>query len=259
MKPMLSEILFQKMEEVRRLQAEDPYADRDDTLPPPRDFRESISRTGGIHLIGEIKFSSPSAGVIREESDALPLGRAYEEAGASAISLITDKTFFHGDLEQLPILKRNLSFPVLRKDFILDEVQVRESRSYGADALLLITRILSRERLKDLIEMTKELGMTALVEVHSREELDKALVCGADTIGINNRDLDTFNVSLETTFALAPLIPDDCVVVCESGIRSGEDVRRLLETQVCAVLVGTSIMESENMVSKARELIQAGR
>jgi indole-3-glycerol phosphate synthase len=172
----------------------------------------------------------------------------------AAISLLTDSRFFGGDLNDLPRLKEAVSLPILRKDFILDEIQVRESFLYGADAILLIARILSREALKKLIAVSKAFGLTPLTEIHSRDDLEKAVDGGAEMIGINNRNLDTFEVSLQTTFDLAPLIPKGCIKVSESGISGQEEIGLLRSAGIQAVLVGTSIMKSEGMMAKLREL-----
>lgn len=256
---MLTQIIAEKQEEIKRLKDGVSRMPPRESSMPLRDFRSGISRPGGINLIGEIKFASPSAGEIREKAEASFLGQNYERAGASALSLITDREFFQGDLEQMPLLKGSVSLPILRKDFILDEIQVQESFESGADALLLIARILSAEGLKELLHRTRQLGMAALTEIHDRDDLEKALACGADIIGINNRNLDTFEVDIRTTLELAPLVPSGHILVSESGIRGPGDVRMLLGTGVRAVLVGTAIMESRDMVSEAGDLVEAGK
>ena len=182
----------------------------------------------------------------------------YQEAGAAAISLLTDKRFFSGDLNDLPRLKGAVSLPILRKDFIIDEIQIRESFSKGADAVLLIARILSKEQLKKLLHTCQELGLAALTEVHDRHDLEKAIDCGAGIIGINNRNLDTLEVDLRTTLELAPLVPDKPVIISESGIKNGEDLQSLRRAGIHAVLVGTCLMKSEDIGNKARELVEAG-
>jgi indole-3-glycerol phosphate synthase len=254
----LEAILAEKRKEVDRLKKRGLSTTRDNDIPPIRDFKAAISLLGRTGLIAEIKFASPSAGVIREKTDPLPIARIYEEAGAAAVSLLTDERFFGGELGQLPRLKRGISLPILRKDFIIDEVQVRESFLYGADAILLIARILSRQQLKELLIICRELGLTSLTEVHDRHDLEKAIDCGAEIIGVNNRNLDTFEVDLRTTLELAPLVPDKHIVVSESGIRNGEDIRLLNRDGVRAVLVGTSIMRSDDVAKKTRELVYAG-
>lgn len=259
MRPRLSEILAEKRKEVERLKKIRLSIDGSHDLPPIRDFKGAISVPNRIGLIAEIKFASPSAGIIREEVDPLRIGQIYEEAGATAISLLTDKRFFRGDLRQLPRLKETISLPILRKDFIVDEIQVRESFLYGADAILLIVRLLSKQQLKDLMNLCEELGMAALVEVHDRQDVEKAVECDAEIIGINNRNLETFEIDLRTTMKLVPLIPDKHIIVSESGIRDKSDIQLLTRSGVHAVLVGTSIMKSDNLLDKAKELVFAGK
>lgn len=255
----LRNILACKREEVRALRRKG-FAQVPGNRPLScRDFRGAITAPGAVNLIGEIKFASPSAGPIRDGQDPVPIGRLYEGAGVAAISLLTDKRFFGGDIRNLPRLKRAVTLPILRKDFILDEIQVRESLFYGADGVLLIARILSADRLKRLWEACREAGIGALTEVHDEQDLEKAVSCGADIIGINNRDLDTLTVDLETTRRLAPKVPPGHVLVSESGIRNKEDIRSLSHLGVRAVLVGTALMRSQNPGEKAKELAGKGR
>jgi indole-3-glycerol phosphate synthase len=255
---LLTTIIAEKKKEVRELKKRAETLPNHHGLSLPRDFKKAISQSERINLIAEIKFASPSAGVIRERIDSSEIGRLYEEAGAQAISLITDKRFFGGDLQQLPLLKENISLPILRKDFILDEVQLWESRRFGADAVLLIARILDQKQLASLIERCSQLGMAALVEVHDRPDLEKAKDCGAGIIGINNRDLDTFKVNLQTTQDLTLHIPNGIIRVSESGIKDKDDIRLLRKAGIQAVLVGTTLMKSENLLEKTKELVQAG-
>ena len=257
MHPRLKEILTHKRREVENLKKRGLPADGRKDFSPVRDFKKAISRPARIGLIAEIKFASPSAGVICERTDPCAIGRIYEENGVGAISLLTDSRFFGGDLNDLPRLKEAVSVPLLRKDFILDEIQIRESFLYGADAILLIARILSREALEKLIAVSKAFGLTALTEIHDRDDLEKAVDGGAEMIGINNRDLDTFEVSLQTTFDLAPLIPKGCIKVSESGVSGKEEIGLLRSVGIQAALVGTSIMKSEEMTAKLRELAHA--
>jgi len=254
----LKEILAEKRKEVEILKKSGVSTGRENDIPPTRDFKSAISIPNRIGLIAEIKFASPSAGVIREGTDPITIGQIYEEAGAAAISLLTDKTFFHGDLNYLPQLKRAVSLPILRKDFIIDEIQVRESLLWGADAVLLIVRILSRQQLTGLLDTCKELGLAALTEVHDRDEVQRAIECGADIIGINNRNLDTFEVDLQTTIELAPLVPGRSILVGESGIRDGADIRKLNGMGINSVLVGSALMKSDDVEKKTREMVEAG-
>lgn len=254
----LAQILAVKQSEVARLKKSLPL-NREIDLPPLRDFKAAISVPQKIGLIAEIKFASPSAGLIREKADPSAIGRVYEAAGTAAVSFLTDKRFFQGDLNHLPLLKKAVSLPILRKDFIIDEMQVRQSLLYGADAVLLIARILSQPQLAKFIAMCQELGLAPLTEVHDRDDLEKAVACGAEIIGINNRDLDSFEVDINTTFELAPLVPDNCIVVSESGIEKAGDILSLKEAGVHAVLVGSALMRSKDLAGKTAELVNAGK
>jgi indole-3-glycerol phosphate synthase len=257
---LLAEIIGEKKREVKLLRERWGSLYQEGKPPfPIRDFKGAISRPGQINLITEIKFASPSAGVIRKRKDPLRIGRIYEEAGAVAISLLTDRRFFGGDISHMPRLKSAVSLPILRKDFIIDEIQVRESLLYGADAVLLIARILSAQQLKELLAICEKFGLAPLTEVHDSRDLEKAVDCGAEIIGINNRDLDTFKVDLNTTIELANRVADNkYIIVSESGIENRKDIQLLKRSGVQAVLVGTSIMRSDDLARKTRELVDAG-
>ena len=259
MHDQLKEILAEKQREVSALKKKGEPVNEVNGMPPVRDFKGAVSAPGRINLIAEIKFASPSAGFIRKKTDPLTIGQIYENAGAAAISFLTDASFFGGDLTKLPLLKKAVPLPILRKDFIIDEIQVKESSVFGADAILLIARILEHGQLKDLLALCREYGMAALTEVHDRDDLDMAVDCGADIIGVNNRDLDTFDIDLNTTLGLAPFIPDTCVAVSESGINKAQDINLLKEYGIPAVLVGSSIMKSKDIETKTRELVYAGK
>lgn len=254
----MKEIVAYKQIEVEALRKRGVPAVRDNGLPPLRDFKAAISMPDRIGVIAEIKFASPSVGVIHEKMDPCTIGRIYESAGAVALSLLTDSRFFGGNLSDLPPLKKAVSLPILRKDFIFDEIQVRESYFYGADAVLLIARILSKNQLKELLVFCKELGLAPLTEIHDLDDLEKAYDCGAEVIGINNRNLDTFEVTLRTTLDLARLVPKGRLLVSESGICNKEDIQLLRKSGIRAVLVGTSLMKSEDMARKTRELVDCG-
>lgn len=258
MHAQLLKILAEKEREVDRLKKEGISTGSGTESLSRCDFKGAISIPGRISLIAEIKFASPSAGIISKNRDPIQIGRMYETAGAAAISLITDKRFFSGDIQMLPHLKRATSLPILRKDFIIDAIQIRESFLHGADAVLLIARILTPKRLSELLALSRELEMTCLTEVHDRVDLEKAIACGADIIGINNRDLDTFKVDISTTFDLAPLVPTGCVLIGESGISNARDVRLLKDRGLNAILVGTSLMKNRDLIKKTSELVQAG-
>jgi indole-3-glycerol phosphate synthase len=230
-------------------------------LGPTRGFKEAISsppvgkRRSGINLIAEIKKKSPSRGIICKDFDLLKIARIYEESGASAISILTDKKYFGGSLNFLLQVRGVTSIPLLRKDFIIDEYQIYESRVFGADALLLIAKILKEEELKRFLGIAHSLGIDCLVEIHSEEELNKVLKTETQIIGINNRDLETFTVNLETTLNLVKKIPQGKIVVSESGFEKREDVLRLEGKRINAFLVGEALMRSENREKKIKELL----
>lgn len=219
-----------------------------------QDFKEAISRPGRINLIAEIKKASPSAGLIRADFRPAEIASAYEAAEASAISVLTDEKFFQGSLAHLKEAKDAVSLPLLAKDFFLDEYQIYQARMFGADAFLVIARALSQEKIKVFLKIGQALGMAALVEVHDEEDLAKALASGAEIIGINNRDLATFKVNLEVTLRLAPLIPQDKIVVSESGIKSRADVETLAQAGVNAVLIGEALLQEKDICAAARRL-----
>jgi len=256
MNSLLAKILTEKRKEVDRLHNEGLLRRGVPDALPLRDFKGAISGRERIGLIAEIKFASPSAGQIRKRDDSLQIARIYERAGAGAISILTDKQFFSGNITNLPQVKRAISLPILRKDFILDEIQVEESRLWGADAVLLIARILSAQKLEKLLKVCRAQGLAALLEVHDRKELEMAIGCGAEIIGINNRNLDTFEVALETTLNLAPHVPPGWIVVSESGIRGRQDVGLLGRAGIHAILVGTALMKSERMEIKTQKLAE---
>ncbi len=254
----LKEIIAQKQKEVADLKR-DGIPEVNTEVPPLRDFKAAISKPGRINLISEIKFASPSAGRIKEECDPVEIGITYEKAGASAISFLTDRLFFQGDINNLPIVKNAVTLPMLRKDFIIDEIQVREAIAFGADAVLLIARILQADHLKDLLQQCKELGLSALTEVHDMSDLYMSLECGADIIGINNRDLDTFKVDLAVTDRLAGSVPESCVLVSESGIFNAADINHFKGKGINTVLVGSALMASGEPGKKVKELVEAGK
>jgi indole-3-glycerol phosphate synthase len=228
-------------------------------LAPPRDFAAALRpAAGGVALIAEVKRASPSRGVLAAGLDPATLARTYAAGGAAAISVLTDRKYFHGSLDDLGAVRAAVATPLLRKDFTLDEYQLWESRAAGADAVLLIVAILEPARLGDLLHAAKGLGLAALVEVHSAGELDRALQVGASILGINNRDLTTFETRLETTLALAPTVPPGPVVVGESGYEHAEEVRRAVAAGVHAVLVGEALVRAADVQAKLRELRLAG-
>jgi len=224
-----------------------------------RPFRDALRTPGEVSLIAELKKASPSKGLIRADFDVPTLARAYERGGARALSVLTEVDFFLGNYEYLKSARRATRLPVLAKDFTLTPYQVYEARLHGADAVLLIVAALSHDELREFLRLAAELGLAALVEVHNAEELDRALVCGADIIGINSRDLRTFEVDLAVTEELAPRVPADVLTVAESGIAAPRDVTRVAAAGLDAMLVGESLMRSENVEEATRRLVRAGR
>ena len=224
-------------------------------LPSTRDFRAALSTPNSIHLIAEVKKKSPSKGIIREDFDPVGIARIYVESGASAISVLTDREFFAGELAYLSAIREAVTLPLLRKDFTIDPYHIYQARLAGADAVLLIVSILTLTQLREFTDMAQDLGLASLVEVHTEAELELALTGGAEIVGINNRDLKTFHTDIATTFHLRDSIPTDKVVVSESGINTSKDVMKLKEAGINAILVGESLMRSPNIGDKVRELL----
>jgi len=219
-----------------------------------RDFSAALSGEA-VSLIAEVKKASPSAGLIRDPFDPVSLAASYERAGARALSVLTDEKFFQGSLDDLKAVRAATTLPCLRKDFVVDEIQLLETRAAGADAALLIVAALSDSELKCLYDRAVNLGLHVLVEVHDERELDRAVALGAPIIGINNRDLTTMEVSLNTTVQLVPKIPGDRTIVSESGIKTCDDVQMLKMIGVDAVLVGESLLKQENVETAVRTLM----
>jgi indole-3-glycerol phosphate synthase len=224
---------------------------------PPRGFAAALRRPGEVRLLAEVKRRSPSAGEIRPGADPVDVARAYEAGGAAAVSVLTDREFFGGDLEFLRRVRAAVGLPAIRKDFLIDPVQVWEARAAGADAVLLIVRILDDALLAELLGLAEETGMDALVEVHDAAELERALAAGARLVGVNNRDLGSFHTDLELSVRLAPAVPAEVTLVAESGIRTAADVDRLGAAGVDAILVGESLMRQDDLRAAAAAL--AGR
>ena len=224
-------------------------------LPGKRPFAAALRRADRVNVIAEIKQRSPSKGVICEDFDPLRIAESYASGGAAALSVLCEEDFFGGALEHLEAV-RGIGLPLLRKDFIFDTYQLYESRVAGADAVLLIVAILEDELLARLIGLASELGLDALVEVHSADEMMRAARAGASIIGINNRDLTTFNVDLDTSIQLAPLAPAGAILVSESGINTGSDIRRLSSAGFSAFLVGEHLMRARHPGEALRRLIE---
>jgi len=213
-----------------------------------------LRRENRIKFIAEVKKASPSAGIIREDFNYINIAKEYESGGASAISVLTDKEFFKGDLKYLSEIKETVSLPALRKDFIIDPYQIYEARAAGADLVLLIARILNKEEIDAFLALSHELGMECLVEVHDNDELETVLKTEASIIGINNRNLDTFETNLETTLQLRHRIPEGKIVVSESGIKTRADVIVLEKAGIDAILIGETLMRSRDISQKIKEL-----
>ena len=255
---ILDSIVAHKREELKRDKERTPIQTlkrRIPNLPPTRDFGAALEAPGAVNLIAEVKRRSPSKGVIREDFDPVEIAKIYAQNGASAISVLTDDRFFGGDLSYLSAIRDAVGLPLLRKDFTIDEFHIYQARAAGADAVLLIAAILTPEQLREFIGIAGRLNLGALVEVHTQAELEIALDVGAEIVGINNRDLRTFHTDIATSFRLRESIPDDKIVVSESGIHTREDVVRLGEANVNAILVGESLMRSTDIGEKVRELL----
>lgn len=260
MPSVLARILASKRQEVAALKAAKPLAElrrQALELPPPRDFLAALQAAPGAALIAEIKRSSPSAGGINQGVAVGEQARAYAAGGAAALSVLTDGPFFGGSLAHLHEARAAVDLPVLRKDFIIDEVQVYEARAAGADAVLLIVAALEPARLAELYGLAREQGLTALIEVHGEDELAPALALHPPLLGINNRDLKTLAVSLDTCLRLRPLVPAGVTVVAESGIETPQDVARLYAGGLRAFLVGSALMRSPDPRAMVAALVGA--
>jgi len=224
---------------------------------PARDFAAALSRSGTVNIIAEAKKASPSKGLIRADFDPVTIARCYEENGAGAISVLTEEYFFQGHLDYLKDIRRSVSIPLLRKDFIIDPYQVYEARSAGADAILLIAAVLETSELKTLLHLTQDLGMQALVEVHTAKELKKVLKVQPSIVGINNRNLETFLTDIETTVRLRALIPTSIITVSESGINTPDDIKHLRSCGIDAFLIGESLMREPDPGLKLGQFLGA--
>ncbi|MCK4739048.1 MAG: indole-3-glycerol phosphate synthase TrpC [Deltaproteobacteria bacterium] len=263
-KNILDEIVSFKKKKIAKITSVDGFDDgfeRTKALakisPKVRDFK-GVLKSGSVNIIAEVKHASPSKGLLSPDFDPVLIAKNYEENGASAISVLTEENFFKGNLGHLIKVRENVSVPVLMKDFIIDPYEIYSARISGADAVLLIVSILSKARLTELIELARELNIATIVEVHSKIDLGLALELGADIIGINNRDLNTFETDITTTIELVKDIPDGVLVVSESGISSAEDIKKLKEAGVSAFLVGEALMKDGQSGEKLKELLGAG-
>jgi len=265
---ILDEIVAHKRIEVECRREESPASELRDRLrdaPPPRGFRARLARRGSPDpaagdlsspaIIAEIKKGSPSRGVIRFDFDPAAIARAYEDNGAAALSVLTDRRFFYGCLRDLQRARAACSLPILRKDFVVEEYQILEARAAGADAVLLIAAVLRRRELERLLAFAREIGLDALVEVHDAREMEIALNACAELIGVNNRDLQSFRVDIAGSQALYSLCPDSVTLVAESGIKTAAELRALARAGVHGALVGETLMSAPDPGAKLRELL----
>jgi len=258
MATILDKIVAKKREEIATAQRERPLATLQAQLtsaPPVRDFFAALSAEGPIKLIAEVKKASPSKGVIRDDFDPVTIAETYAAHGARCISVLTDESFFQGHLDYLTSIRERVAIPLLRKDFILDEYQLVEARVAGADAVLLIAECLDDCQLRALHNATLELGMTPLVELYEPDNIARVLEAGASLVGVNNRDLRSFEVDLQHTVRLRQQVPEECVLVGESGIYTRADVQLLESAGVDAMLVGESLMREADIGSAVRCLL----
>ncbi len=258
---ILKTILEAKKDEVERRRSDRPVEELKamiSDLPPPRDFAGQLKARAaatGDAVIAEVKRGSPSAGIIRPDFDPEAIARSYQAGGATCLSVLTDEGFFGGQSAFLVEARNACRLPVLRKDFIIDPWQVIETRAIGSDALLLIVAALDDDQLAELAELGKELGLAVLVEVHDEAEMERALKVPGDLVGINNRDLHRFVTDLDTTLRLAPMVPENRLVISESGIHSHEDIKKLQDGGIGAFLIGESLMRQADPGKALGELI----
>jgi len=261
---ILDEIVRHKKHEITELKNTYPLDKLKDDLQrfePPRDFKKALVKCSStknnklINIIAEVKKASPSKGIIRDDFNPVEIAKTYEENGAIAISVLTDKKYFQGDTEYLKQIKATTSIPILNKDFIIDPYQIYQARVFGADAVLLIAAIMKDDELSDYLDLSSQLGLHALVEVHTLKELKRVLSTNAQIIGINNRDLKSFNVNTNKSIQLAKHIPDAKTVVSESGIDNKEIILKLQENGIDAFLIGESLMKEKDYGKKLRELL----
>lgn len=255
---ILEKILTRKRVEVEEVQRQRPLRDlmkQADDLPKPKDFIAPLQNSPPIRLIAEVKKASPSQGLIRADFDPVAIAQAYAAGGASCLSVLTDVDFFQGSIDYLTAIRKAVDLPILRKDFVVHPYQVFEARVAGADAVLLIAECLNRQELRSIYQLVRELGMTALVELYDRKNLDNVLNTGARLIGVNNRNLKTFDVDLNHTIRIRKEIPADKIVVAESGIATRDDATLLESNAINAMLVGESLMRQENVVEATKTLV----
>ncbi|WP_446009097.1 indole-3-glycerol phosphate synthase TrpC [Candidatus Electrothrix sp.] len=253
---ILDTIVARKKEEVAALKKKGIRAPKTEALiDPPRGFMQALVDAPGVAIIAEAKKASPSKGIIQPDFDPVKIALNYKQGGAHAMSVLTDQDFFQGTIEYIPLVRKTVDLPVLRKEFIIDPLQIEEAAAFGADAILLIAAILETEQLREFRLQAEEAGMDVLVEVHNKAELEKTLVAESKLIGINNRNLNDFSVDLETTFRLQQEIPQGIPIVSESGISSRDEMLRLQQAGITAALIGESLMRSTTQGETLRHFL----
>lgn len=258
---ILHQIMAHKRHEVEVQKRHLPLAELETQVAdqaPARDFAAALARPG-VRLIAEVKKASPSKGLLCPNFHPVDLARTYELYGAAAISVLTDQRFFQGELDYLSQIKQAVGLPVLRKDFIFDAYQIYQSRAAGADALLLIAAVLSDSEIQELLELTHQLGMQALIETHDEGEVKRVLPLNPCVMGINNRNLVDFTVDLDNFGRLRSLLPAETIAVAESGVHSAADVQRLTQMRADAILVGEALVTAPNTAAKVRELANGSK
>jgi indole-3-glycerol phosphate synthase len=254
---ILNEIVENKKKEVEQLKRQRPLSYLQKRIArqrPPLNFSRALAGNK-TKIIAEVKKASPSKGDLNPNLDHVEIARIYEKGGAAAISVLTESRYFKGSIDYLAQIKKAVNIPLLRKDFIFDPYQIYEARAYGADAVLLIVAITEQGLLSGLIKLARNLDLDCLVEVHNVEELERAIDSKAKIVGINNRNLKTFNVDIDTTKHLLPLIQQDTITISESGIRSGDDIKKLNKWKVNAALIGESLVTADDVLAKLREFV----
>jgi indole-3-glycerol phosphate synthase len=253
---ILDTIVARKKEEVAALKQQGIHPPEIEApIAPPRGFMQALLDASGVAIIAEAKKASPSKGVIQPDFNPEKIARNYQQGGAQAMSVLTDRDFFQGAIEYIPLVRNTVNLPVLRKEFIIDSLQIEESSAFGADAILLIAAILETEQLKEFRLQAEEAGMDVLVEVHNEAELEKSLAAESRLIGINNRNLNDFTVDLNTTFRLQKEIPVNIPIVSESGISTRDEMLRLKKARITAALIGESLMRSTKQDDTLRHFL----
>lgn len=258
MRTILEKIIIRKHQDIAEAKFRCPLAKLEGQLPqapPVRNFVKALRQARRIGLIAEVKKASPSAGILRDDFEPVEIAKTYAESGADCLSVLTDEHFFQGHLDFLSQIRAEVDLPVLRKDFLIDPYQIVEARVAGADCVLLIAECLDDHMLSMLYAETRKLGMSALIEIYEPDNLERVLKLNPPMIGINNRNLRTFITDLDHTLTLSAQIPEGCLVISESGIRTRQDVDRLVSAGIGGMLIGETFMRAESIGAKVRELL----